>query len=180
MSALPRSYLCQEKLHRNVVCNSLHLVTKSSPLKYILSRPALSGRVARWLLRLNKFDITAITLRGLQSQALSDLLAQFLSGSTSFCMKTLPYKEICSAETGERSLAFYGSSTHQGGGAGVVLYDPDTTSIPYLSSSSCSINEVEYKALIIRLISALQMGFVDYGCKKIPCSLFNRLMYNSL
>lgn len=64
-----------------------NLVTKSNSLKYLLSRLTMSGRVARPLHQLNEFDIIVITHKGIRSQALSNLLAQY-PASTSRYMKT--------------------------------------------------------------------------------------------
>lgn len=36
--------------------NTIHLLTKADPLKSLLSQPALSGRTARWLLKLSEFE----------------------------------------------------------------------------------------------------------------------------
>lgn len=46
-----------------LLCSSINLLTKSVHVKYLLSRPSMSGHVARWILQLNEFDITIITLR---------------------------------------------------------------------------------------------------------------------
>lgn len=63
--------------------------------------------------------------------------------------------------TEERRLAFDGSSTHRGGGVGVVLYTLDSTDISFAFTLEfvCTNNNNEYEALVIRLISALHLGF---------------------
>lgn len=92
-----------------------------------------------------------VTLKGMRSQTLSDLLAQFPSDEHGPLYEDLPCEEICSIKTKECSLAFDGSLTHQGQGgcrgregggggvggrergeeggdgkgAGVLVYDPD-------------------------------------------------------
>lgn len=68
----------------------------------------------RWLLQLRKFDITIVTLSGLHSQTLSDLLAQFPLKDTNLCMNTLLDEEICFVESNEWRLAFDRSFTHRG------------------------------------------------------------------
>lgn len=50
-----------------------------NPLKYLLSQPAISGGIARWLLSLSKFDIAVVSL-GASMSSFSDLLAQLPSG----------------------------------------------------------------------------------------------------
>lgn len=60
-------------------------------------------------------------------QALLDLLAQFPSRECDPLDENLPYKEICSLEANEWLFAFDVSSTYRVGGAGVLLYAPDST-----------------------------------------------------
>lgn len=71
---------------------------------------------------------------------------------------TTPYKKICwpknyaPSSIVKRCLAFNGSSTHRGGGAGIMLWAPSDTNLHYLLSSSPNWNnEIEYEALVIGL-----------------------------
>lgn len=72
----------------------------------------------------------------------------------------LPCEEVCSLETKEWCLTFDESSTRQGGGAGVVLYDSDGVSISlsFKLEFPCSNNVAEYEALILGLIATLKLG----------------------
>lgn len=47
-----------QKLQHYFHAHPVNLITRSNPLRYLLSRPAMSGKTARWLLQLNEFDIT--------------------------------------------------------------------------------------------------------------------------
>lgn len=62
--------------------------------------------------------------------------------------------------TKEWRLAFDRSSTHQGGDARVVFYDPDgfSISLSFKLEFPYSNNMAEYEALLLRLISALKLG----------------------
>lgn len=66
----------------------------------------MSGRIARWLLQLNELNITVVTPRRLQCQALFDLLAQCSFRECDPLHDDLSSKEICSVEAKERRLAF--------------------------------------------------------------------------
>lgn len=88
-----------QKLCHYLLTHPLNLAIKSNPLKYIILRPTISGCTARWLLQLNEFGITIATPRGLQSQALLDLLAQFLAGGYELLHEELPGEEVCPTDT---------------------------------------------------------------------------------
>lgn len=81
-----------QKLHHYLVAHCLELVTRSNPLKYLLSRPAISERIAQRLQQLSEFDIPIVTPRRLQSQA--DLLAQFPSEEHEPLCEFL-HEEVC-------------------------------------------------------------------------------------
>lgn len=83
-----------QKLQYYFLAHSLHLVTKSNPLTYLLTRPILSGRVARWLLQLREVDITLVNPKRIKSQALTDLLAQFPAGQHETLCEDLPCEEV--------------------------------------------------------------------------------------
>lgn len=54
----------------------------------------MSGRVARRLSQLNKFNIVVVNPRELRSQAMSDLLTKFSSGEYKVLHVDLYYEEI--------------------------------------------------------------------------------------
>ncbi|GMP59684.1 hypothetical protein CsSME_00022869 [Camellia sinensis var. sinensis] len=47
-----------KKLYHYLLSYPIHLMTKSDPIRFLLTRPALSGRLARWLLSLAEYEIT--------------------------------------------------------------------------------------------------------------------------
>ena len=53
-------------------------MTKSHAIKALLQQPILSGRISQWLLQLSQYDLKARTPKVVKSQAIADLLAQFL------------------------------------------------------------------------------------------------------
>ncbi|KAG5552838.1 hypothetical protein RHGRI_010819 [Rhododendron griersonianum] len=151
-----------QKLRHYLLSYPLHLITKCDPIRYLLNRPALAGRPARWLLSLAEYEIICKALRAVKSQALADLLAHFPSGRYEPPSEDLPGDDFqaAQAEVGEWSLSFDGSSTAKGGGAGVVLTAPSGGKIPlsYKLDFHCSNNEAEYEALILGLMAALNCG----------------------
>ncbi|GMP78570.1 hypothetical protein CsSME_00034472 [Camellia sinensis var. sinensis] len=152
-----------KKLRHYLLSYPIHLMTRSDPIRFLLTRPALSGRPARWLLSLAEYDITCKAPKAIKSQALADLLAHFPSGEHEPPSDELPGDEFQAAEVnteGEWSLSFDGSSTSKGGGAGIVLVSPNQTEVnlSYKLDFKCSNNEAEYEALILGLMAALDLG----------------------
>ena len=135
--------------------HEVHLVSKSSLIKYMLTRPLLSGRTAKWALNLSNFDIKCIGVAAIKGQAVADLLANF-PGTKEL---ELPQGEIMVIEEEVWQMYFDGSSTVKGRGAGLVLMSPSKEHVfAYKPDFPCSNNEVEYKALILGLRAAKKLG----------------------
>ncbi|KAL0290344.1 UNVERIFIED_CONTAM: Transposon Tf2-12 polyprotein [Sesamum calycinum] len=78
-----------DMLHKNVECyvddlvklkhyfqsHSIHLVSKANPLKYVMAKPVLLDRLARWYLQLQQFEITYVPQKAVKGQVLADFLA---------------------------------------------------------------------------------------------------------
>lgn len=74
--------------------------------------------VARYLLQLNEFNITAIAIRGPEKSSML-AFSSFSLEITSYCKKPV-VEEFYSLEVKEWRLIFDGASTHRNGRAGVV------------------------------------------------------------
>ena len=55
----------------------VQLVTKSNLVKYLLTRPQLSGRMAQWAILTSCLDIECIRPTAIKGQTIADLLANF-------------------------------------------------------------------------------------------------------
>ena len=45
------------KLRHYLLAHSVMLVSRLDPIKYLFEKPALTGRLARWMLMLSEFDM---------------------------------------------------------------------------------------------------------------------------
>ena len=54
-------------------------MVRTDPIRYLLSKLILSGRLAKWSLQLAEFDITCVTPTEIKGQAVIDMLASFSS-----------------------------------------------------------------------------------------------------
>ena len=53
----------------------MQVISKANPMKYILSRPILNGRLATWAVILKQYDLIYVPQRAVKGQALADFLA---------------------------------------------------------------------------------------------------------
>ena len=64
-----------KQLRHYFLAHTVYLMTKSHPIRSLLRRSVLSGRLAQWLLQLSEFEIILIAPMALKGQAIADLLA---------------------------------------------------------------------------------------------------------
>ncbi|XP_070015817.1 uncharacterized protein [Nicotiana sylvestris] len=64
-------------VHHLAVKNAhvVHLVSRAKLIKFVMSKPVLSDRLARWYLQFQQFEIAYIPQKSIKGQALADLLA---------------------------------------------------------------------------------------------------------
>ncbi|OMO94091.1 reverse transcriptase [Corchorus capsularis] len=163
-----------QKLQHYLLAHKVTVVTKSDPIRYILSRPILAGRAAKWLLLLGQFDLSVAQPKAIKSQALSDLLAYFpIQSEEAVTLDSMlgdVEGEVCCSQPlmGEWTLYFDGSATATGGGAGVVLVPPEAerayeevVSMAFKLDFQCTNNQAEYEALILGLNTAKIIGVTE-------------------
>lgn len=94
------------KLRRYFLAHSI-VVRTDQPLKNVLFRPNLAGRMTKWSIELSKYYITFKARKALKAQTFADFLEEF----------TPPTTEPCSIWT----IFTNDSSNNRSGGAGVIL-----------------------------------------------------------
>jgi hypothetical protein len=123
-----------QRLRHYFLAHKVQLMTKSHPIRSLLQRPVLTGRLAQWLLQLSQYEIIAKTPTVIKSQAIADLLAQFPGEDNSFISDEVPgeVNEVLMADVTDATwtLRFDGSSTAASSGAGIVLFRNDGEAIP--------------------------------------------------
>ncbi|XP_074314028.1 uncharacterized protein LOC141649233 [Silene latifolia] len=64
-----------QKLRHKMQAHTIHVVSKADPIKYILSRPVLSGRLAKWAVLLKQYDLVFVPQKTVKGQAIADFFA---------------------------------------------------------------------------------------------------------
>ena len=129
----------------------VEIMCKMDVIKYMLSRPMITGKVAKWSLALLEFHLQYVPQKATKGQVLADFLAdhpcldinsEILKGIKIGYVSLTPW-----------TLQFDGSSTEDSAGAGIVLASPigKKTHFSFKLDFKCSNNQAEYEALIIGL-----------------------------
>ncbi|TYK03499.1 uncharacterized protein E5676_scaffold121G001200 [Cucumis melo var. makuwa] len=149
-----------DKLRHYMQTFTVHLVAKADPIKYVLFRPIISGRLAKWAVLLQQYNIVYIPQKAIKGQALVDFLADHPIPSDWKLCEDLPDDEVFFTEVMEPwTMYFDGAARRSGARVGIVLISPEKHMLPYSFALAelCSNNVAEYQALIIGLQMALEI-----------------------
>ncbi|XP_026399610.1 uncharacterized protein LOC113295494 [Papaver somniferum] len=96
-----------------LLSNRVVLVSKDDPIKFLLSKPALIGRPAKWLLQMSELDIVCVSHKAIKGQAVADLLDAFPWEDSTTLQDDVPgeFPEISVVKEKTWLLYFDGSAT---------------------------------------------------------------------
>ncbi|KAG9446503.1 hypothetical protein H6P81_012631 [Aristolochia fimbriata] len=129
-----------QKLRHYLLAHSTNLISRADPLKYIMSRPILSGRLAKP--SIGQF-LNPTTRCGEWE------LTEEFPGEEIFLVKCFPLGNVFLTAPRRRN----------GAGAGVLFVSPKKDLLPYsfVLTQICSNNEAEYQAILLGLGIAVEM-----------------------
>ncbi|XP_020229889.1 uncharacterized protein LOC109810756 [Cajanus cajan] len=139
---------------------SHQIVVKTDyPIKQILRKPDLAGRMTAWSVELSEYEIKYESRGALKAQCLADFIAE-LTPSVSL-------------EDPSWTLHVDGSSNTKGSGAGIILEGPNDMMLELAIKFDfrATNNQAEYEALLAGLRLAK-----DVGVKKLRCCSDSKLM----
>jgi len=125
------------------------MVMTNLPIRKVLQKPDVAGRMARWAVELSEFDIHYEPMGPIKGQIYADFVVELSSSATQ--QEGADFKWVLSVD---------GSSNQQGSGAGVILEGPDGLLIEQALrfGFKASNNQAEYEALIAGMLLAKEMG----------------------
>ncbi|XP_074278665.1 uncharacterized protein LOC141602261 [Silene latifolia] len=149
------------------------IVKTNLPIKTVLRKPELSGRMVKRSVQLSTYDITFEPRTAIKSQALADFVSDFSPNLESDLAKEVNQLENKTSNQ-QWTLFTDGASNLRGTGLGLVLKSPQGNTIA--QAVSCELkatnNETEYEALIARLkadvLASLGSNFTPAIFDKIP------------
>nr|GEX88902.1 reverse transcriptase domain-containing protein [Tanacetum cinerariifolium] len=145
-------------------------VITDQPIKQVMSRPDVAGRLQKWSIMLGEQNITYRPRTSIKGQILADFLNEMPSNAS---------QGVSVAETQEEPWTLFtdGSSHVDGSGVGLILTNLDGVEFTYALRFQFAVsnNEVEYEALIAGLGIATQMGL-----KNIQANVDSKLVANQV
>lgn len=129
------------------------IVRTDQPIRQVLQKPDLAGRMVKWSIELSEYGISYEPRGSVKAQVLSDFLIELTS----------PVENVTKIWV----LSVNGSSNLKGSGAGVVLEGPDGVLLEQSLhfEFKASNNQAEYEALIAGMALAQEMGATELTTK---------------
>ena len=122
------------------------------PLKYLFEKPALSGKLSRWLILLAKLDLKYVTRKTIKRSVVSNFCVENpIKGEDG--KEDFPDKDILDVESGTWKMYLDGAINQYGNGTGILLITPKGSHIPLAIKLNfeATNNMVEYEACIVRM-----------------------------
>ncbi|XP_068497727.1 uncharacterized protein [Phaseolus vulgaris] len=119
------------------------------PIRKVLQKPDVAGRMAQWAVELSEFDIHCEPRGPIKGQIYANFVVELSSIATH--QEGADFRWVLSVD---------GSSNQQGSGAGVILEGPDGLLIEQALrfAFKASNNQAEYEALIAGMLLAKEIG----------------------
>ncbi|RDX67369.1 Retrovirus-related Pol polyprotein from transposon 17.6, partial [Mucuna pruriens] len=152
-----------KRLRQYMLAHTTWLIAKIDPIKYILEKPALTGRIARWKMALTEFDIVYTTHKAIKGRAVVDHLAYHPLPDYQPLSHEFPDEDIMTI-SGARTyqdewlMWFDGASNVLGNGIGAVLASPTDQCFPFFArlGFNCTNNMAKYEACPMEIIMAVE------------------------
>ncbi|RVW61644.1 Retrovirus-related Pol polyprotein from transposon 17.6 [Vitis vinifera] len=110
---------------------SVCLISRLDPLRYLFDRPALTGRLMRWLVLLTEFDIQYVSQKSIKGSIVADHLASLPISEGRPVDDDFPDEEfIAMTSLSGWRMYFDGAANQLGFGIGVLLISPQGDHIP--------------------------------------------------
>ncbi|RVW67271.1 Retrovirus-related Pol polyprotein from transposon 17.6 [Vitis vinifera] len=142
---------------------SVHLISRLDPLRYLFDRPALTGRLMRWLVLLTEFDIQYVSQKSIKGSIVADHLASLPTSEDRPVDDDFPDEEFV-AMTSLSDGACTSMVQPISQGMGLVFYwyplraiIPRSVRLAFSDRHPATNNIVEYEACILGLETALEL-----------------------
>ncbi|KAM2913626.1 hypothetical protein COP2_044260 [Malus domestica] len=181
-------YFTANKLRHYMLPCHVHIIAKTDVIKYMLSKPMLTGRIRKWILALSEFSFQYVPQRAVKGQAIADFLAEHqesrdeiinipgtlevinvwippgkgISGKEEWIQQEI--RRVAGLWFTHWKLYFDGSYTQKASGTRIVIINPQGIYHYYLfllDYQGNTNNRAEYEALIIGLEILMELGAME-------------------
>ncbi|XP_076912542.1 uncharacterized protein LOC143570906 [Bidens hawaiensis] len=145
-------------LRRYFQGHPIHVLTNFR-LQNVLSKPELSGRLAKWAIEFGEYAIEYKPMPAIKGQVLADFIAEIPQGKEEECKKEIE-TPVDQKKDEIWTMFTDGASNDEGAGAGLKITNPEGQHFTYalrLEFKSTN-NEAEYEALVAGLRIARKLG----------------------
>ena len=128
------------------------MVARIDPLKYLFEKPALSGRLLRWLILLAEFNLKYVDRKTIKGSVMSDFCVENpIVGEDG--KEGFQDEDILDVELGTWKIYFDGAVNQYRNGMRLLLITPERSHIPLAIKLNfeATDNMAEYKACIARM-----------------------------
>jgi ribonuclease HI len=146
-----------QKLRHILLAHQVLVVARMDPLKYLFEKPALTGKLSRWLILLAEFDLTYVAKNTIKGRVIAEHCAGHPVGEDDLD-DDFPDEDVLNVEEKATwKMYFDGASNQHGYGVGVLLIAPDGVHIPLSAKLNfvATNNVAEYEACIVGLEALL-------------------------
>ena len=152
--------MASTKLRHYFETHPIHVKT-NYPIKSVMRKPEMSGRMAKWSVKLSTYNIIYEPKTAIKSQALADFVADFSDDLKKEV--EIEVEQLHKENIGKWTLFTDGASNTKGTGLGIMLKSPQGDIVPQAISCefNATNNEAEYEALIMGLQLAQDLHIKD-------------------
>nr|GEV64545.1 reverse transcriptase domain-containing protein [Tanacetum cinerariifolium] len=158
-----------KRLRRYFQAHPITVIT-DQPIKQVLSRPDVAGRLQKWSIMLGEYNVTYRLRTSVKGQILADFIIE---------IPVEVSQAVSVADTQEEPWTLFtdGSSCVDGSSVGLILTSPQGAEFTYALrfQFTTSNNEAEYEALVAGLRIAARMGV-----KNVQVSVDSKLVSNQV
>ncbi|XP_074283366.1 uncharacterized protein LOC141607915 [Silene latifolia] len=133
------------------------------PIKYLFEKPVLNGRMSRWTLMLSEFDLKYVPLKMIKGKAVVDFLVDNpIEETEKVDTWSFPNEDIIYVKNDVWDLYFEGALSYMGYEVGILLIFPEGEHVNVSMKLDFNVtnNVAEYKACLLGLRSALELGII--------------------
>ncbi|KAH7859516.1 hypothetical protein Vadar_002080 [Vaccinium darrowii] len=130
------------------------------PLKYLFEKPALTGKLARWLLLLAEFELKYVMRKSVKGRVVAEFLADHPIEGSEDTEFQFPDEHVMAMTEDIWKLYFDGAANQRGFGIVILLVSPEGPHIPLSFKLNFEVtnNQAEYEACIVGMEAALEIG----------------------